>query len=84
MTELAVGLELDSEVRLRATGFSVEVGLQDVLFVARRFPLRLVLIGALGQEVVAMPSGRRRSKGRRTAWVRLLTNTVPMDMPIFL
>lgn len=28
------------------------------------------------------PSGSRTSKGRRTAWVRLLTKTVPMDMMI--
>ena len=29
-----------------------------------------------------IPSGRRTSKGRRTAWVRLLTKTVPMEMTI--
>jgi argininosuccinate synthase len=28
------------------------------------------------------PSGRRTSKGMRTAWVRLLTKTVPMDMTV--
>ena len=29
-----------------------------------------------------IPSGGRTSKGRRTAWVRLLTKTVPMEMTI--